>query len=174
MNIQEYISSLPGWMNYFGFEEISVHPDFKALKVFKRKKLEATKFGNELIYIIVNEINSGYDFNKLVSLSTENFRYVNELMSFYSEGIKGFGTMMVNFNLFLTESFNNDMYKFSIEYKPKHFAAAEFPSILDLSTNNLYFLRDTPIWGFAYYDGYRKRSYEFFSPNSWQTISTTK
>jgi len=117
MNIQEYINALPGWMNYFGFEEIKLHPDAKSLKAFKRKKLEATKFGNELIYIFVNEINSSFNYNMLAEISAENFRYTNELMNYYSDGIKGLGTMLVNFNLMLTENFTNEIYKFSVDYK---------------------------------------------------------
>jgi len=59
-------------------------------------------------------------------------------------------------------------------YVNKHFAANEFPSLVELSTGDLYCYPRTPIWGALYYDGYRKESRDFFSPKAWQRISYTK
>jgi hypothetical protein len=53
-------------------------------------------------------------------------------------------------------------------YCPKHFAASEFPSIIDLNTGYLYYYASTPVWGWAYYNKYRTDSFSFFSPEAWK------
>ncbi|HEX2788705.1 MAG TPA: hypothetical protein VHP32_12480 [Ignavibacteria bacterium] len=171
MTLQEYTNVLPGWMKYFGFEEVPVHPQFNALKIFRRTKFEATKFGNEAVYCFVNHVPETITYNELSQISSTNFSYAaGTLMSHYNDGVRGIGSMLVVFNLFLVEKISQEQYRFSTDYCPKHFAAAEFPSVLDLSTSNIYYYQKTPVWGWAYYNGYRTRSFQFFSPQSWARV----
>ncbi len=39
---------------------------------------------------------------------------------------------------------------------PKHFAAFEFPALVSLAEGRVLYCRKTPIWGAAYYRGFRK------------------
>jgi hypothetical protein len=83
----------------------------------------------------------------------------------------GFGAMLVVFPLIITDKISNEAYNAVMQYCPKHFAAAEFPSIFDLSTEYLYYYDKTPVWGMAYYDGYRRDTYKYFSPASWRNVA---
>ena len=83
----------------------------------------------------------------------------------------GFGAMMVVYPLIITENLSSELAGYLNQYCPKHFAAAEFPSALDLSTGYLYCYPNTPIWGYAYYATYRRESYTYFSPKSWEEVS---
>jgi hypothetical protein len=86
-------------------------------------------------------------------------------------GPLGIGSMLVVFPLLITDNITPDLYVFLKNYCPKHFAAAEFPSVLDLATGSLYYYELTPVWGAFYYDGYRRDSFSLFSPLSWKKVS---
>jgi hypothetical protein len=45
---------------------------------------------------------------------------------------------------------------------PKHVGVFEFPVLVSAETNEVYYRRKTPIWGGAYYGGYRKFVEEVF------------
>jgi hypothetical protein len=40
---------------------------------------------------------------------------------------------------------------------PKHFAAAEIPVVYDQTQNKLWYFEKTPLWGAAYYAGFRRQ-----------------
>jgi len=40
---------------------------------------------------------------------------------------------------------------------PKHMSAAEIPAAYDTVTGNLYYFEGTPVWGGAYFDGFRRQ-----------------
>jgi hypothetical protein len=47
------------------------------------------------------------------------------------------------------------------EAPPKHWAAAEIPVIYDSTQGKLYYFEKTPLWGAAYYRGFRKEIGKF-------------
>lgn len=49
------------------------------------------------------------------------------------------------------------------EPPPKHWAAAEVPVVHDRRDSKLYFFEDTPLWGAAYYEGFRKQIRKYLS-----------
>jgi hypothetical protein len=165
--LSSYLGLLDQWLKYYGFGEIKVNEQAGADKVYFRERVEATKFGQVSFYICVKHIpNATNDAVRNFSSSMKT------LANRHRTGPPlGFGAMLQVFPLVITENITNELAQFIKTYCPKHFAASEFPSVVDLSTGYVYYYPSTPIWGYAYYSGYRRDSYNFFSPKAWEEVS---
>lgn len=164
----KYFQMLDGWLKFYGFESINVNEAAGADKVFKRSRVEMSKFGKVDCYICVKYMPEGATGQELRVFSEKMFSLANR----HRTGAPlGFGAMLVVYPLIVTENISAELAGFLNLYCPKHFAAAEFPSALDLSTGYLYYYPNTPVWGYAYYATYRRESYSFFAPKSWEDVS---
>ena len=164
----KYFEMLDGWLKHYGFEAITVNAEAGADRVFKRSRVEVTKFGKVDCYVCVKYMPEGATGQELKVFSEKMYSLANR----HRTGMPlGFGAMMVVYPLIITENLSSELAGFLNHYCPKHFAAAEFPSALDLSTGYLYYYPNTPIWGYAYYATYRHESYSYFSPKSWEEVS---
>lgn len=160
----KYLNTLTLWMKHYSFSEITVHKEAGADKVFVRSRFEASKFGKVDTYCCVKSFDSPTPAD-LTTFSSKMYDLANK----HRKGAPlGFGAMMVAYPLIITENIPAEFAAAIKEYCPKHFASAEFPSILDLITNYLYYYENTPVWGYAYYANYRRESYNFFCPNAWK------
>lgn len=166
---EAYYKLLDQWLNYYGFQNLNVNEQAGADKVYLRSRIEPTKFGNVSFYVCAKHIPNA-DANAVRDFSSK----------MYSLAIRhrtgpplGFGAMLQVFPLIITENISAELAQFIKTYCPKHFAASEFPSILDLNTNYLYYYPTTPIWGYAYYSGYRRDCFNFFSPEAWKKAAGT-
>lgn len=154
-------------MAYYGFSAVSVHAEAGVDRVFKRSRFEAAKFGTVDVYCCAKYFeNAGAGILK--EFSSKMFDLA---MKHRSGAPLGFGAMLVVHPLIVTENIPQDIYNEVKQYCPKHFAANEFPVILDLAAGYVYYYEQTPLWGSAYYSGFRRQSYEFFSPKSWEAVS---
>lgn len=164
----KYFQMLDGWLKYYGFESLNVNAEAGTDRVYKRSRVEATKFGKVDCYICVKYMPEGATGQELRAYSEKMFSLANR----HRSGLPlGFGAMLVVYPLVITENVSAELAGYLNQYCPKHFAAAEFPSAIDLNTANLYYYPNTPIWGYAYYATYRRESYSFFSPKSWEETS---
>ena len=164
----KYFQMLDGWLKYYGFESLNVNAEAGTDRVYKRSRVEATKFGKVDCYICVKYMPEGATGQEMKMYSENMFSLANR----HRTGMPlGFGAMLVVYPLIVTENLSAELAGFLSQYCPKHFAAAEFPSAIDLNTSNLYYYPNTPIWGYAYYATYRRESYSFFSPKSWEETS---
>ena len=161
----KYFALLSQWMQYYGFQEITVHAESGADKVYKRSRFEATKFGKVDCYACVKYMPEGATGQEMRVFSDKMFSLA---LRHRTGAPLGFGAMLVVYPLIITENISTDLAENLRSYCPKHFAAAEFPSSLDLSTGYVYFYPSTPVWGYAYYATYRRETYQFFSPKSWE------
>ena len=59
----------------------------------------------------------------------------------------GLGAMLLTYPLAVISQISAELANETRNYCTKHFGAAEFPSVLDLSTRDLYFYPTTPVWG---------------------------
>jgi len=169
--LDNYYKLLVQWLQYYGFEQLNVHPESGADKVFRRTRVEASKFGKVDFYVCSKHIPD--ITNVLLSeFSSKMFTLANR----HRSGIPlGFGAMLQVFPLIITENITNELADYvKSSYCPKHFAASEFPSVIDLNSGYVYYYQSTPVWGYAYYGGYRRDSYNFFSPEAWKAISNKK
>lgn len=163
--LQNYYNLLEQWLKYYSFNEIKVNEAAGTDKVYLRSRVEATKFGNVDFYVCAKYIpNATPDLIK--DYSSKMFSLSNR----HRTGVPlGFGAMLQVFPLIITENVTNESANFiKSNYCPKHFAACEFPSIFDLGTGYVYYYESTPIWGYAYYGGYRRDAFSFFSPEAWK------
>lgn len=165
---EKYFQMLEGWLKYYGFESISVNEQAGTDRVFKRSRVEVTKFGKVDCYICAKYMPEGATGEELRIYSEKMFSLANR----HRTGPPlGFGAMLVVYPLIITQNISAELAGYLNRYCPKHFAAAEFPSVLDINTKNLYYYPNTPLWGYAYYATYRRESYSFFSPNAWEEVS---
>lgn len=169
-NVKKYFELLEQWMKYYGFEKINVHAESGIDLVYKRSRAEALKFGKVDTYVCAKYFET--------SPTSQEFRqFSDKMMSMamrHRNGMPlGFGAMLVTFPLVVVDQITNELASETRIYCPKHFAAAEFPSVISLATSDLYFYPDTPIWGYAYYAGYRNEVFRMFSPKSWEKIGKT-
>lgn len=161
----KYFEMLDGWLKYYGFEAITVNAEAGTDRVYKRSRVEVTKFGKVDCYICVKYMPEGATGHEMKVFSEKMFSLANR----HRTGAPlGFGAMLVVYPLIITENISAELAGFLNNYSPKHFAAAEFPSAIDLSTGYLYYYPNTPIWGYAYYATYRRESYNFFAPKAWE------
>ena len=168
MNYNDYLNSLDGWMTYWQFEKRDIPEGLDVDRMFYRGRVEGSKFGMVDTYSFVKYIpdNTTADFAK--SYSTNLFEYAFRIRS---GAPVGFGAMLVLYPLLVVDNISNDLYQFSQTYCPKHFGASEFPSILSLATQDLYYYPSTPLWGALYYNGFRTESQKCFNPKKWAEIS---
>ncbi|HJY64224.1 MAG TPA: hypothetical protein VJ455_08710 [Ignavibacteria bacterium] len=166
--LENYNNLFTQWLQYYGFEPLNVHSESGADKVFRRSRVEATKFGKVDFYIC-----SKYIPNATPALMGEFSTKMFTLANRHRSGAPlGFGATLQVFPHIITENITNELAEYvKSSYCPKHFAASEFPSVVDLNTGYVYYYQTTPIWGYAYYGGYRRDSYNFFSPDAWKSVS---
>ncbi len=165
---EKYYQMLEGWLKYYGFETLNVNKDAGTDKVYKRSRVEVTKFGKVDCYVCAKYMPEGATGEELRLYSDKMFSLANR----HRTGAPlGFGAMLVVYPLVITENITSELAAFLNQYCPKHFAAAEFPSTLDLNTGYLYYYPNTPVWGYAYYANYRRESYSYFSPKAWEEFS---
>lgn len=165
IDITKYYELLEQWLRHYGYEKINVHQDAGADMVFKRSRIEVSKFGNVDAYVCTKYMKEGATGHELQLFSQKMYN----LASNHRSGLPlGFGAMMVVYPLLVVDEISTELAKFLDIYCPKHWASAEFPSALDLNSGGLYYYAKTPVWGYAYYNGYRKEVSNLFSPSSWQ------
>ena len=167
-NKEQYLTSLDEWMKYYGYTQYSPPAELNADRMFWKRSFNASKFGNVDTYCFAKYVKENADGALLQSFSMQTFDYSYKIRQ---GGPLGLGNMLVVFPLLITEKISTELYAFLKNYCPKHFAAAEFPSTLDLASGSLYHYELTPVWGAFYYDGYRRDSYNLFSPQSWKNVS---
>jgi hypothetical protein len=67
----------------------------------------------------------------------------------------GLGSVMVCYPLAVMQTVPDELSSFVNTYAPKHFSAFEFPVIAEVGTQQLHYFTGTPLWGMAYYNGFR-------------------
>ena len=164
--VTKYYDLLSQWMTYYGFSQVTVHAEAGIDRVFKRSRFEASKFGNVDVYVCAKYFEKA-DAESFRSFSTKMY----ELAMKHRKGNPlGFGAMLIVYPLIVTENIAQEVYLETKQYCQKHFAANEFPCVIDLATGYVYYYEQTPVWGSAYYAGIRKDAYNFFSPKAWETF----
>ena len=171
MDIKDYLDLLPQWLKHYGLEKADAPNNYEVEGVYKRSRVEVSKLGNVDTYCVVKYVKEGATGDYLRSFSNwaYDFAYNNR-----TGAPVGLFSMLVTYPLLIVEGMTGDLQEGILNYCPKHFAAAEFPSVLDLTADRLYFYPKTPVWGYAYYGNYRNESTWFFSPSSWKELGAGK
>lgn len=69
---------------------------------------------------------------------------------------RGLQNGVVAFNVLVSENVSEQAIAFANKRPKKHFSAFEMPIIFDLSKEQIFFYRDTPLWGKIYYEYFRE------------------
>ncbi len=159
-----YLSSVTRRLKTEGFdctEEVSFgNSDFKC--VAKRTKFKLSKFGFSETFFIFGEFSS-LDTNSLKNFSSKCFQYAKEARSIRLPC--GFFESVWCFSVAIVDSIDAATAEAVRNAAPtKHFGAAEIPVIYDCNSNTLYYFEKTPMWGAAYYAGFRKLIQKLLAP----------
>ena len=155
-------------MTYFGMVALSVEPNWLFDKIYLRDSFQASKLANVETYCFVKYAPENFDSNNFRQFSVETFNYAKKYRSGLPLGLVG---SLVVYSCLIVERVTTEHISFINKYVNKHFAAFEFPSILDISTGNIYCYPKTPMWGALYYRGFKKETGEIFSPVFWKQIT---
>ena len=69
---------------------------------------------------------------------------------------RGLGRGVLSIPVLVSEDFDDEVKKWITEtLAPKHWAAFEFPVLISTRLRQLYYCKKTPVWGAAYYRGFR-------------------
>lgn len=128
-----------------------VSQKFKA--VAHRSRFELTKFGNSETFFVFAEFEK-LDQNLIRSFSSLAFQYATQARSFPLP--RGVFESVFCFPVCLSSVVNDVTLRYVRDTAPaKHWAAAEIPVVYDTARNKLWYFEKTPLWGAAYYRGFR-------------------
>ncbi|MET0752652.1 MAG: hypothetical protein ABWZ66_04740 [Pyrinomonadaceae bacterium] len=131
--------------------------------VAHKSGLSMSKFGNSEIFFVFVEI-PNLDYQSLRQFSDFAFNYAIASKSFPLPC--GFFEHVSCFPVAVTENIDAATAQaVSGETPPKHWAANEMPVVYSRSQRMLHYFQGTPLWGAAYFNGYRRTILEFLQPN---------
>lgn len=163
---EQYYKLVEQWLQFYGYANLNVNSasNSDVDKVFTKKEDVLTRFGTVYSYCCIKYMKEASG-NDLRIFSGKMFN----MASRHRTGLPlGLGAMLVVYPLIITENISPELAEFAKSFCPKHYAATEFPSVLDLNTEYLYYYPKTPVWGYAYYASFRKDVLRFYSPQSWK------
>jgi hypothetical protein len=122
--------------------------------VAHRSRFEISKFGMAEAFFTFAEIEN-VQGPTLQAYSTTSFQLANKNKS--APLPNGFFMSVFCYAVAITEGLNPQLAQSISETAPvKHWAAFEIPIVFDLTTGQLTYFQKTPIWGAAYYAGFRR------------------
>lgn len=146
----------------FGCRENVRHGDYVFRWVAKRTRLELAKFGFSETFFAFAGFDS-LDLDSLRAFSANCYRYATKARSIslprgILESVWCFPVALVDrVDAAVSEAVRN-------EAPPRHWSSAEMPVIHDVSSGTLHYFEKTPVWGAAYYGGFRKQIGKFLAP----------
>ena len=117
-------------------------------------KTEISKFGfAEYFYVVGSVPESSVAYIRRFSSEAYNYCAKNRKSAVLPGLMSSFFVFPVVLVPALSDIVTRDIEKSS---PPKHFGSGEFPIVVDQATNAACFYRGTPLWGAAYYAGFRQ------------------
>ena len=110
-----YISSLDGWMKYYGFTVYAGGEGYFFDRMYHKKSNEISRFGTVDTYSIVKMIEQQVDTDSLKNFSVQSFDYASKIRK---GPPLGFGGMLVVFLCIVLEKISADVYSFLETYCP--------------------------------------------------------
>jgi len=139
-----------------GFEiksKISLSPyqlDLLAVK----SSWEVSKFGKMARFILVTSMED-VDTETLKDFSSISTKYA--IKNRGSLLPRSLGGSLLSVPVIISEDFKVELKRWvENTLAKKHWAAFEFPVIISLKEKKIYYCKKNPIWGLAYYKGFRK------------------
>lgn len=121
--------------------------------VAHRSKFQLTKFGNVDSFYVFSEFDS-VDAGAVREFSAQAFQYA--MLKKSCPLPRGFGEAVVCFAVCMVGGLDDATAEHVRNTVPaKHWAAMEIPVIYDRAGRKLCYFEKTPVWGAAYYKGFR-------------------
>jgi len=153
---QAFLTSLEQKLTSKGFEikrDILISPyqvDWIALKT----SLEVSKFGKMTRTITVTSIEN-VDAETIQNFSMHSTKYALDNRG--SLLPRGLGGSLLSVPVIVSDDFDMGIKQWMEKtLAKKHWAAFDFPVLISLKDRKIYYCKKTPIWGAAYYGGFRK------------------
>lgn len=120
----------------------------------RRSRFEITKFGMAESFFTFAEI-PNLTREILMQYSNTSFKFSNNNRSFPLPN--GFFVSTFCYAVAITANLDVQLAQYVKDTSPiKHWSAFEMPIVFDLTSGNLFYFEKTPLWGAAYYNGFRK------------------
>ena len=144
--VQRYLQFIEFHMQRSGFEAFEYSPEHAAYK--------NAGFNSEREYAFVFELpDQPLTVEKIQAASRKIFKTISRKRSWVS-WIFG-PRVLFCYPVILAEDAPEHIQKFMRKYKKSHFGEFEFPVLVDVKTMQLYYLKGSPVWGFALYSEIR-------------------
>jgi len=122
---------------------------------------EVSKSGKMTRFVIVSSMDNVANSDLVKDFSSSATKY--SLDNRDSLLPRGFGGSLLSIPTIVSEGFNEEIKNWIGRNRaPRHWAAFEFPVLLSTVDRQVYYYKKTPIWGAAYYRGFRKFVEEVF------------
>ncbi len=140
--VQRYLQLTEFHMQRSGFEAFEYSPEHVAYKNIG--------FNSEREFAFVFELlGQPLSVEKIKAASRKIFKTISRKRSWVS-WIFG-PRVLFCYPVILAEDVPEPIQKFMRKYKKSHFGEFEFPVLVDVKTMQLYYLKGSPVWGFAFY-----------------------
>lgn len=136
-------------------------PEFGEALVFHRRKIELSKLSLVDSFCVVTSRDS-IASDDFIRFSEAAYTFA---MNHKSSAPRGFGGMAVAHAVVVTPKAKPAVIETATTYVPKHWAATEFPVLVELSKRKLHYFPGTRLWGASYYRGFRDTVENLFAPS---------
>jgi hypothetical protein len=122
--------------------------------VAARSMWEITKFGQMTRFILASAL-EGVDFRTVQDFSSHSTKFALDNRD--SLLPRGLGGSLLSVPVIVSDDFNEGLKEWiGKTLAERHWAAFEFPVLIALRDRQIYYCTKMPIWGRAYYRGFRK------------------
>lgn len=149
MNYDDYLEIVLRSYSKMDEVQLSSYIVKRMFDVKDEKIMFATKLKNFSFVSYLSQI----DIDDIINYSSTCLNYA---LKIYKGLPRGFQNGVSTFNVLVSENVTDEAKKFAITRPKKHFAAFEIPIIVDLSNENIFYYKDTPMWGGLYYRYFRE------------------
>lgn len=163
---EDYLSLLEGRLSEEGFHTtkgIPIEP-YRLDLVAAKSSWELSKFGKMTRAVLVAK-SQAQEPGSVLDFSSRSTKYALDNRD--SVLPRGFGGSLLSVPVLASEGFDEELKRWSQRtLTKKHWAAFEFPVLVALGEQRIYYCRKTPIWGAAYYKGFRKFVDRYLDPRA--------
>ncbi len=161
---EEYLSLLEERFRRDGFHTtkgISIEP-YRLDLVAAKSSWELSKFGKMTRAVLVTK-SQVEEPGSVLDFSSRATRYALDNRD--SVLPRGFGGSLLSVPVLASEGFDEGLEKWVQQtLAKKHWAAFEFPVLVALGEQRIYYCRKTPVWGSAYYKGFQGFANKYLDP----------
>ena len=158
-NKKEYHAFLTRFEQQLTSKEYSLKRNISILPyqidlIASKSSFEASKFG---------KMTRTISFTSMENVNTETIQEFSKYATKYALDNRdsllprGLGGSLLSIPVIISRDFDIELRQWMEKnLVKKHWAAFEFPVLISLKDQEIYYCKKTPIWGAAYYSGFRK------------------